>query len=277
MTSPAAVLRMIHEHMPPGARLGTVTTGGSAPTVALDGAETVVVRYYTQGLTFAVADRVLMQRVAGGIWVATSKLATPAAVAAAVTRRFSPTRAWWKGAPLSAGPTGWTYQFEYVTAGADVQIVQGQDFAQGGADGITTPKLPVKYATVLYWGTLASLVPAGATILDVSLAFTRDSPVWSQPPLTYPRIYGHAYTDGSPPTASNEPAFVPGFGPLPGVAAVAAGQGITISLPSSWVTAWAASTIRGLTLNSDQRSDVIFSTGDPADVQLIVTYQPVPE
>lgn len=275
--TPAAVRRMIEQLAPPAARLGTVTTGGSTPTVALDGGESVVVRYYTQGMTFAVTDRVLMQRVGGGIWVATSKLTTPAAVAAAVTRRFSPTRAWWKGAPLSAGPSGWTYQFEYVTNGADVQLVQGQDFSQGGSDGITTPKAPVKYGTVLYWGTLASLIPAGATILDVSLAFTRQRAVFSQPPLTYPRVYGHAYTDGSPPTTANEPAFVGGFGPLTGIGAVAAGQGITISLPSTWVSAWQASTIRGLTLYSDQRSDVIFSTGDPDDVQLIVTYQPVPE
>lgn len=270
MTSPDDILAMVERLTPPFARIGTVTTGGATPEVSVDGAGLVTVQHLAQGLTLSANDRVLLVRAAGSLWVAVTKVTTPTTAVSPVTQAFAPTRVWWKGAPLAGA---WNYQYEYVTDGAVPQIVQGQDYGQGGG-GVSTPKPPVKYATVLYWGSLTSLLPASSTILSVSLAFTRDSPIFNQPALTYPKVYGHAYTDVSPPTIASGPVAVGGFGPLAGVAAIGAGQSTTIGLPASWVTAWAANTIRGLTLYSDQRTDVIYSNALPGDIQLIVTYQP---
>jgi hypothetical protein len=70
---------------------------------------------------------------------------------------------------------------------------------------------------------------------------------------------------------------VAGFGPLTPATAIAPGQTTTIGLPASWVTAWAANTIRGLHLYSDQRSDILRTAGSGGLVQLVITYQPPPE
>lgn len=278
MTSPRAA-RMIAEGLAqPGARIGTVTTAGSTPIVAVDGGAPITVRYMAQGLTVAVNDRVLLVRAAGNVWVLTARLNTPATPALAVTKRFAPTRCWVKGAPLAAAPGSWTSQVEYITLGSPAAIFQGQDTSQTGADNVVTPQNLIKYATVLHWGTLASLVPSLSTILDVSLRFTRELQANArlQPPLTFPRLYGSLYSVASPPNALNPPTAVAGHGPLPSVA-IAPGQSTTIALPATWITDWLAGTITSLHLYSDQRSDIIRSLGTVGDVELIVTYLPPPD
>jgi len=276
MTMNEAILAMIGRQTPPVVWIGTVITGGSAPEVSVDGAALVTVQYLAEGLTLAFGDRVLLVRAAGNTWAAVTKVTTPTAGDAPVTLQFTPTHNWVKGAPLAAGAGAWTYQFDYISGSFPAVIQQGQDYDQAGGDDYTSPKAPIKWATVLYFGALSSLVPSGSTILSVSLAFTRNSPVWDQPALTYPKVYGNLYTAGSPPTSANPPTAVGGFGPLTGVAAIGAGQSTTIALPASWITAWLAGTITGLHLYSDQRADVIYTTGAAGDVQLIVTYQPPP-
>jgi hypothetical protein len=269
---------MIERLTPPAARIGTVISGGATPVIALDGAEQVTVRYMSQGLTLVATDRVLVVRAAGGTWVVTNRLTTPAAVAPPRVVRLAPVNCWVKGTRLEDPPGSWNSQIDYAQFGP-AEIEQGQHTGQAGADGLVTPTVLLKYGTVLYWGTLASLVPSGSVILDIALSFTRELPANAkgQPPLTYPRVYGHAYTTASPPNAANPPAAVPGFGPLAPAAAIAPGQTTTIGLPSSWVTAWAAGTIHGLHLYSDQRSDAIRTGGSGGPVQLVITYQPPPE
>lgn len=279
MTSPKAARRIAEGLAQPGARIGTVTTAGSTPVVAVDGGAPVTVRYMAQGITVALADRVLLVRAAGNVWVLTARLNTPAAVAQAVTTRVAPIRCWVKGAPLAAGPGSWTSQVENIGLGSPAVVNQGQDTSQVGADGVVTPQALIKYATVLHWGTLASLVPSLSTILDVSLRFTRE-PAFNarfQPPLTFPRLYGSLYSVASPPTATNPPTAVVGHGPLEPAAAIAPGQSTTIALPATWIVDWLAGTITSLHLYSDQRSDIIRSAGTPGDVELVVTYLPPPE
>lgn len=279
MTSPKAARRIAESLATPGARIGTVITAGSTPVVQPDGGAPVTVRYVAQGLTVAATNRVLLVRAAGNVWVLTAVLNTPAAVAQAVTTRVAPIRCWVKGAPLAAAPGSWTSQVEYIGLGSPAAIYQGQDTSQAGADNQTTPQSLIKYATVLHWGTLASLVPSLATILDVSLRFTRE-PAYNarfQPPLTFPRVYGSLYSVASPPSATNPPTSVAGHGPLEPAAAVAPGQSTTIALPATWIIDWLAGTITSLHLYSDQRSDIIRSAGTPGDVELVVTYLPPPE
>lgn len=275
--NPAETLRMIERHTQPAARIGTVTTGGPTPVVALDGAGSITVQYVAQGLSLSATDRVLAVRTAGGAWVVTDKLTTPAAVTPPVVRRFTPTKCWVKGTQLDDGPGEWNSQLEYVGLGLNPQIWQGQDTSQAGSDSYGSPQNLLKYATVLYWGSLASLMPSLSTVLDVSVTFTRELPfnARTQPPLTYPRLYGSAYSQASPPAPSDPPSAV--VGPLTPSVAVAPGQSTTIGLPASWVTDWLAGTITSLHFFSDQRSDIIRSLDAADDVQLIVTYYPPEE
>lgn len=265
---------MIDRQTQAAARIGTVTTGGSAPVVALDGAGPITVQYVAQGLSLTTGDRVLTVRAAGGTWVVLERLTTPAAVTPPVSRRFSPTKCWVKGTQLEDGPGEWNSQVEYLSLDLNAQIWQGQDTSQAGSDSYGSPQNLLKYGTVLYWGSLASLMPSGSTVLDVSLTFTRELPFNArlQPPLTYPRLYGSAYSQASPPDPTDPPAAV--LGPLTPSVAVAPGQSTTIGLPASWVTDWLAGTITSLHLFSDQRSDIIRSLDAAGDIQLIVTYHP---
>lgn len=277
MTSPSAIRRMIQQMTPPAARMGTVTTGGSTPVVAPDGGDPVTIRYMSQGLVPAVGNRVLLVR-ASGAWVLTEILSTPAAVAAPVTRQITPVACWVKGTQLADPPGSWNSQVEYIGVGLPAAVRQGQDTSQVGADDVTTPQNLLKYATVLYFGALASLVPSGSTILDVRITFTRELArnAVGQPPLTYPRLYGSLYTTGSPPAAANPPTAVAGRGPLTPSVAIAPGQSTTIALPATWVTDWLSGAITSLHFYSDQRSDIIRSLGTAGDVQLLITYQPPP-
>lgn len=271
--SPEAVLRLIRQQVRPGARLGTVTTAGATPVVTLDGAGPITVRHISSGLTLALGDRVLAVR-ASGVWVVTDKLTVPSVVTPPVVKRVTPIRCWVKGTGIDDGPGEWNSQIEYVGLGIPPQIWQGQDTVQAGADGYTMPQALTKNATVLHWGSLASLVPTGATVLDVSVTFTREAPLYAQgqPPLTYPRLYGSAYSTASPPSAVDPPTAVVGRGPLTPSVAIAPGQSTTIALPASWVTDFLSGTISSLHFYSDQRSDIIRSLNAAGDVQLAVTY-----
>lgn len=271
--TPQAVLRMIRQHVRPTARLGTVTTAGATPVVALDGTGSITVRHISAGLMLALGDRVLAVR-ASGAWVVTDKLTVPAAVTPPVVKRVTPIKCWVKGTQLDDGPGEWNSQVEYVGLGLNPQVRQGQDTSQVGADSTTVPQNLLKYATVLHWGSLASLIPTGATVLDVSVTFTREAArnAIGQPPLTYPRLYGSQYSTSSPPSAVNPPTGVVGRGPLTPSVAIAPGQSTTIALPASWITDWLAGTITSLHFYSDQRSDIIRSLDAANDLQLIVTY-----
>lgn len=101
---------------------------------------------------------------------------------------------------------------------------------------------------------LATLIPSGATVKSARLTFTRD---WDDdiPTPRSPRIYGHATTlvTGTSPPASY---WVPGYGAWsPG--GLLQGETASWALPSSWLTALLAGTLRGIGITSQAPVDAL--------------------
>lgn len=105
-------------------------------------------------------------------------------------------------------------------------------------------------AGYLWWPSIADAIPSGATITSARVQMVRSS-VADQPDLATPRLYQH--TLASPP-ASGAPGGLTGAVWSPG--SVARGQASSWQLPSAWLAALLAGSIRGVATYSFAASDL---------------------
>lgn len=122
-----------------------------------------------------------------------------------------------------------------------------------GIDGLRQGRSPggVVAAGVSVFQGLAALLPAGATITSAKVRSTRFQPGGAGSggaALVSPAFYGHAHTEqpAGPPSWTTA-VWRPGR--------VAAGQAAQWDLPSAWLTALLAGTMRGLGLYSTASAD----------------------
>jgi hypothetical protein len=251
VTSPATVARLVKRLAAPQPRIGFVTAvdlGQQLVTVAFeDGSTTSSLSWASSSYTSpTVGDRVLVIPTSTG-WVVSSKV-TPRPVLIPdqqVTAR--PTKNWQGNVGDWAGAY-WSW-YDYLTlSDPNFDAWQGKVPPQQGGDGYVQTDWDTT-ASALSWGSLAALVPSGATISQVTLTLRAD---WVQQDLVAPVLYGHALT--STPADGTAPAPVAGYGPLR-FPRMALGDVQTITLPATWVTAWLAGTITGLMLYSTTQAD----------------------
>lgn len=271
MTSPEQIAAMIARLATPRPRVGFVraVTGSSVTVQMDDGATTTGLGWLSSGYSPVVGDRVLAVPAASGEWFVVGKVtSSPATALAYKTRTLErPTNAWWKQ-DIERDTARWSYQWDQATASYEIALFQGRQPEQAGSSGQTQPNM-TRNATLLHWGTLASLVPSGSTIAKVALRI--DRPVISGgPPLVSPVLYGHTYTPGAQPVVGTAPSFAPGFGPLR-LGTLARGQSGAFILPSAWVTAWLAGTLTGIGVYSPDVEDNSTFRG-PGSPGLEITY-----
>ena len=273
MTSPAAVQRMIREAVPPQARIGIVTALGSGSvTVSFGPGATTPNLGYNPAYVPAVGDQVLVVPSTSS-WVVLCKVAAAPSLVPDVTVRARAVHAWQKARSVNLpehAPGTWYYQYDNAVGGYRT-YPQGRAPEPAGGPG-HVPRL-ADWATVLYHGTLASLVPSGSTITGVSLVYQRVSSGATMPALAPPVLYGHTHTPGSPPPAAAAPSWAAGFGPLV-YPPVAMGETTRITLPSTWVTAWLAGTITGVGLWSDRSDQAAPYWEAPETGDLEITHTP---
>lgn len=244
MTSPAAVARIVRRMLPPRPRVGFVTAvdlGAQLVTVAFeDGSSTSSLSWASSAYASpAVGDRVLAVPTTTG-WVVLSKV-TPRPVLVTSQQAVVSMTKNWMGS-IEDGSSTWFWS-ETIAAGYAPGMQQGVAVvAHGGDDKGGEPGTREVQASALYWGSLASLVPSGATIQQVTVRVRRNSQdLWGDPALVQPVMYGHAYTT----TPSGAPSWVAGYGPIR-FPALGRGEEATLTLPAAWVTAWLAGTITGI-------------------------------
>lgn len=209
-----------------GSYMGTVTaidTVGLSLTVDIGtGTPLTGVRWITSYAP-AVADFVVVLRVGSGWWVMGKNSKNLAAGGGVVRGEIVVTA----GASHSGTLDGaWTWS----PYDADRGLGQGQT-SWGGL-----------YAAVSVFPYLTALLPPGATVGTAKIRATRVAPGGEGSgggALVAPRFYGHAYTS----SPSGAPVWATGVW-SPG--AVAVGASGMWDLPSAWVSALLAGTMRGI-------------------------------
>ncbi len=248
MTSPQAVARMIDQRLPKLARLGFVTAvdvTNQLVTVAFeDGSTTSSLSWVSSAYTPTVGDRVKVSNTSTG-WVVDGKV-TPRPQLIVDQQIRVPVRNNWQGQISDQPGSSWWWGDDAAAPYLLTSGWQGQVPPQQGGDGYVQTEWLTR-SSVLGWGPLASLVPSGATISQLTVTLRAE---WLQRDLVAPVLYGHAYTA----TPSGPPSFVSGFGPLR-FPRMALGETQTITLPASWVTAWLAGTLQGVGLYSTSQAD----------------------
>lgn len=123
-------------------------------------------------------------------------------------------------------------------------------------------------AATFWWHALN--LPAGATINAAKVAFARRL---SGPDLVTPRIYGHTIPSGGAVSGSATAYLHGSFGPWsPGT--LLPGQYGQWDLPSSWLAALLAGTIKGLAVYSGSAADYTVWTDTSPSLELTYTYTP---
>ncbi len=266
----AALLRRVRQDGPAaGIRLGRVTaidTTAAALTVDLSGALVSSVRWVAT-YSPAVGDFVVVVY-ADGAWVVLGKLskdlsASPPPVP--VTEVLVPSSVHMGSRDMLAGPT---WSWDHRPTNEIWPISQGR-WDQRNASGSIVVASYIEAGIVRYpASSLAALLPPGAVIQTAKVKIRRRHSRAGAADGTNgsPVIYGHAYTSNP----SGAPSFVSGFGPWrPGTLDV--GQTAQWNLPSAWVTAWLAGTIRGFGIYSTAYSDYL-TLETPTSFQVAVTY-----
>ncbi|WP_454728980.1 hypothetical protein [Cellulosimicrobium protaetiae] len=273
MTSPTAVARMIEQRRPPLPRIGIVTAiAASTVTVTFSDGTTTPQLQYATAYVPAVGDQVLVIPTTTA-WVVQGKVSAAPSLVPDETARTPAVNAWQKARSVNLPgiPAGtWYYQYDNAVGGYRT-YPQGRAPEPAGGPG-HVPRL-IDWASVLYHGPLASLVPSGSTITGVSLVYQRVPSGADLPALVPPVLYGHTYTPGAPPSTAVAPAWTPGFGPL-AYPPVAMGESTRITLPSSWVIAWLAGTITGIGFWSERADQAAPYWEAPAAGDLEITYTP---
>lgn len=270
MTTPQTVAQMIRDARPPGSVMGVVTAVTASPlSISVrfaDGVDSFQPLLLSHVTTPAVGDKCWVAPMSG-LWVYAGKILNPVAQ---VNYRIyqAPIVANWKKSRNEAGT--WVYQ---VDAGGSSEasrgeVLQGRHPVFSGAAG----QVPAGYsdwAGVLEHATnFAAVAAASGTIHQVTISLKRVS-FDSGPDLVSPVMYGHPYSlAGTLPTVGSAPAWVGGYGPLR-LPPIARGEVAVYTLPASWVTAWAAGTIKGIGFFSDTVTDRLTSWRTDAETSSI--------
>ncbi len=247
-------------------RLGVVTAidaTNAALSVNLAGAVVTGVRWVSTYVP-AVTDFVVVVR-ADGAWVVLGKLSKDLANAAPpvpITEVIVPSVVHMGSRDMSG--SSWVWNTE--PSSQIWPIAQGRR-DQRNASGSILIATYIEAGIVRYSASsLAALLPSGAVIQTAKLRARRRQSAYPDGTNNTPVVYGHAYTANP----SGAPSFVPGFGPWrPGTVQV--GQTVQWDLPSAWVTAWLAGTIRGFGIYSSTYTDYL-TLETPTSLQVTVTY-----
>lgn len=123
-------------------------------------------------------------------------------------------------------------------------------------------------AGTFWWHTLS--LPSGATINAAKVAFARRL---SGPDLVTPRIYGHTIPSGGAVSGAATGYLHPSYGPWsPGT--LLPGQYGQWDLPSGWLAALLAGTIKGLAVYSGSAADYTVWTDTSPALEITYTYTP---
>lgn len=272
MTSPAAILRMIRAHMPPLPRVGFVTAidlAAQAVTVSMEDGATTSALAWDASLTPAVGDRVLVTPTTTG-WVVTARVTAAPRLVTDETVTVGPVRSW---AKVNASDSPWGRQVDQTAAATPAErrrVKAGRHL--GLTPGGIQPR-PEDWATVLYYGPLASLVPSGATIGHVSLTLYRPTG-GDGPELVAPVLWPHTHTSTSPPVVGSAPAWAPGYPAVIGDG-IGRGEEAVISIPPTWITAWLSGAITGIGLYSTLTQHALTSVGPLDNASLSITHTPL--
>lgn len=110
------------------------------------------------------------------------------------------------------------------------------------------------YAGVLFYPSISSSIPSGATIVGATIRIVRGDDHGLA--LTYPILHGHALPGLPPSYPLDGPSlpWVSGYGPLT-LPTIAKSATAYVPLPSTWVTALLAGTLTGLAFQSEAPAD----------------------
>lgn len=255
MTSAQTTADMIRRMAPPQARTGFVRAVGSR-TIDVQmgdtGALAVGLGWVASNYSPAVGDLVLVVPALDG-WFVQGRVTTAAALLAEETVTIQPVHQWWMQKGYSANtPQGWFYLWDMAGYGG---FFQGLTPEQSGGPGYI-PRFYMS-ATLITWGDIASKVPPGSTITRATMPMRRS--VWDPDGFAGPVMLAHAYDTsnpppGDPPQASGPPQFIGGFGPYR-PATYRPGEGGSVLIPSSFLTAMLARTIAGVGFYSEDPAD----------------------
>lgn len=251
--TPDAVLEMIRRNRQPTARIAIVTAVTTSPLA-------ITVRFEEGGATFqplilgnsttpTVGARVLLVPANVG-WVYVSTVLTPGNETS-YDELYLPLVHNWEIAQRA--DSSW-FQLDHGTAQF---FQQGHLAVQAGSDDVLSPGVYYDSGAILDHAapaTFTALAAQSATIQLVDMQIRRNT---GGPDLVSPVMYGHAYDAANPPP-QNAPPWAPGFGPLR-LSPLGRFETGRYTLPSTWVTALAAGTIRGVGFWATTTSDAMFS------------------
>ena len=270
--TPQAILDMIRRNRPPQPRIAVVTAVVTGPPL-------VVTCQFEDGLSFqplvlgtsptpAVGSRVLLLPSDAG-WVYLDTIVTPAAPPPYRDQYLELVNNWER---VHRADGSW-YQMDH---GSAQFFQQGHIPAQAGADGMT-PTVFYDSGAILNHAApaaFAALATQSATVQLVDVQIRRNA---GGPDLVQPVLYGHNYNAGNPPPV-NDPPWAVGYGPLR-LAPLGRHETARYILPTTWVTALASSTIRGIGFWATSTSDAMFSDSSwggqvvaPMNIQLRIVY-----
>lgn len=270
------VSRMIAAQTPPRSRIGVVAAvGATTVDVRLGGEAITAGLQYNPAYVPGVGHRVLVVPTDSD-WVVVCRVSPGASMIEDAERRVKPVRLWSKARAVSLEdipPGTWYSQWEGANSGYAPQYAQGRFPIPSGGPG-WIPRYS-DWASVAYHGSLAAQVPSGSTITGVSLVVRRSTGGQQGAPLVNPILYGHAHDVANPPVLNAAPSWVAGYGPLV-YPAVAMYEETRIVLPSTWVAALLAGTIKGIGFWSDRQEQGAPYWDGGIDGDLVVRYTPPP-
>jgi hypothetical protein len=269
--TPQATLDLIRRNRQPQARVAVVTAVVVSPlaiTCQFEDGEAFQPLVLGTSPAPAVTDRVLLVPTDVG-WVYIDTLVSPAAPPPDQEIYLELVNNWER---VHRADGTW-YQMNH---GSEQFFQQGHLPSQAGEDGMS-PGVFYDSGAILDHGApaaFAALAAQSATVQLVDLQIRRNA---GGPDLVSPVLYGHNYNTANPPPV-NDPPWAPGFGPLR-LAPIGRFETGRYALPATWVTALAASTVRGIGFWAETTSDALFSDSEwggqvvaPMNLQLRIVY-----
>lgn len=260
--SPGAVLEMIRRSRGPVPRLAAVTAVATSPQLTVtctfeDGSQAFQPLVLGSAATPTVGNRALLVPSDAG-WIYLGTVLTPPEESPYVEQHLQIYNNWQRA--HRADGTWYQLDHGYLATGSYTgaqSFEQGHLPSQAGGDG-QTPSVFFDAGAILSHQApqaLAALAAQGATVQLVDMQIRRNA---GGPDLVQPVMYGHAYDNASPPNGTVAPTWAPGFGPLR-LAPIGRHETGRYVLPATWVTALAASTIKGIGFWAETTSDAMFS------------------
>lgn len=243
-----AVTAAIGRNQGASARMGTVTAIDAVNlSLTLDigtGTPLTGVRWIAS-YTPAIKDFVVLLRVEYGWWVLgknSKDLTGPGFVEQSLF--VNPTE-WVLGGKWDFPPPDNSWEW----SGAFDIVQQGTTFETDYADRT--------YAALCFYESIAAQIPSGAVVTTGRVRFARIQSIWdggSGVPLVSPVISGHARATLPGPTQTPESFIMPAYKDWrPGKLAI--DQAGWWALPSTWLSALIAGSVRGLVIYSTRRDD----------------------